>query len=69
MDLTSPFSLIVFIATSSVPILLVILAIIFVASLKRMAVAQEQAAKAQAELVKQLANISIELRHMSNDKR
>ncbi|WP_065187976.1 hypothetical protein [Shewanella woodyi] len=51
----------------SVPFLLLMLIIMHVSSLKRIALAQEEAAKTQAELCKQLASITIEIRHLSDD--
>jgi hypothetical protein len=45
------------------PLLGIVLAIIFVASHKRIAKAQEDMANAHSEIAKQLANIAIELRH------
>ena len=45
------------------PLLGIVLAIIFVASHKRIAKAQEEMANAHSEIAKQLANIAIELRH------
>lgn len=47
----------------SIPLIGIILAIIFVASHKRIAVAQEEMANAHSEIAKQLASISTELRH------
>lgn len=68
MDIMDSMTVISVLAGLGIPALLLILGIIFVASHKRMAAAQEAAAKAQTELVKQLASISIELRHLTNDK-
>lgn len=51
----------------SVPFLLLMLIIMCVASLKRIAQAQEEAAKTQAELCKQLASIAVEIRHLPGD--
>jgi len=45
------------------PLLGIVLAIIFVASHKRIAKAQEDMANAHSEIAKQLANMAIELRH------
>ncbi len=45
--------------------MMVILAIVLVASSKRIAKAQEQMAQTQAEIAKQLASLAIELRNSS----
>ncbi|WP_133406539.1 hypothetical protein [Parashewanella tropica] len=68
MDITNTITFISALAALSIPLLLLILGIIFVSSHKRMAAAQEEAAKAQVELAKQLASISIELRHLTTHK-
>ncbi|MGX9460422.1 hypothetical protein ACWXWU_04180 [Shewanella sp. A14] len=47
----------------SLPLIGIILAIIFVASLKRIAVAQEEMASAHKDIAKKLGSILIELRH------
>lgn len=41
----------------------VVLVIVFVAAVRRIAIAQEESAKAQAEMAKQLATLNVELRH------
>lgn len=69
MDFTGTISVITTLAAFSIPLLLLVLGIIFVASHKRIAAAQEETAKAQTELAKQLASICIELRHQSNGQR
>ena len=47
----------------ALPLLGLVLAIIFVASHKRIAQAQEEMANAHADIAKQLANIAVKLRH------
>jgi hypothetical protein len=64
MDFMSPVSLIFAMA---IPILSIVLAIIFVVSHKRIAHAHEEMASAHQEIAKQLASISIELRHKNSD--
>ena len=67
MDIANMIQLVGGILAMSIPFLFLALIIIFVASLKRIARAQEEAAKAQIEFGKQLANIAIELRYLSGD--
>lgn len=69
MDVSRMMEIIGISLAISGPFILLILGIMFVSSHKRMAQAQEETAKAQTELVKQLANIAIELRHLSNSGR
>ncbi|KFZ38975.1 hypothetical protein HR45_00805 [Shewanella mangrovi] len=52
----------------SVPIMLLSLLIFLVGAQRRQASALEQTAQAQAELVKQLASIAIELRHLGKSQ-
>lgn len=49
----------------SVPLMLLFLLIFYVSAQRRSAAAEEQIAKAQTELVKQVVSIAIELRYLS----
>lgn len=52
----------------SVPLMLLFLLIFYVSAQRRSAAAEEQIAKAQTELVKQVVSIAIELRYFGQTK-